>query len=102
MKIDENPIMLEAIKEFKKGNKLEGRRIQDTFVEELRASTEDHCPCTVGCKFHGKCKECVAIHRGHTDHLPACMFNTVNKKLKGMLEITENSLIKEFNEKEAK
>jgi len=87
--------MLDAIAEFKKGNKIRGREIQDMFIAELDASGEDHCPCKNGfCKYHGKCRECVALHRGHMDHLPVCMHALVNKKLKGLCELTENSIIK--------
>ena len=29
------------------------------------------CPNTV-CVWHGRCRECVAIHRYHKDHIPEC------------------------------
>jgi hypothetical protein len=31
------------------------------------------CTCThTLCVWHGRCRECVAIHRYHKDHLPEC------------------------------
>ena len=48
------------------------------------------CPCPkVRCEWHGKCKECIAIHRYHKDHLPECMQQYVNAKLKAVAAIGE-------------
>ena len=52
---------------------------------------EDHCTCPGNCKFHGKCVECVIIHRGHSDHLPHCFRNMVNERLEGLSELSEHS-----------
>ena len=30
------------------------------------------CPNTL-CDWHGKCKECVALHRYHNNHVPVCL-----------------------------
>ena len=76
MKIDKHPIEMTAMDEFKKGNNLEANKIQDAFVKEFLESVnagESYCPCAGKCKWAGKCVECVAIHRGHADHLPACL-----------------------------
>jgi hypothetical protein len=27
----------------------------------------DHCNCPAACKLHGKCVECVIVHRGEDD-----------------------------------
>ena len=97
MQIDRNPIMLEAIEEFKIGNKIKGREIQDVFIDELNkavANGEDHCPCKNStCKYHGNCRDCVALHRGHMDHLPVCMHGVVNEQLKCLTALTENSIV---------
>lgn len=84
MKIDGHPREMEAMAAFLAGDHDTGIAIQDEFVAELHASLankEDHCSCTVACKFHGKCLECVAIHRGHRDHLPDC-FHDMMKQAK--------------------
>jgi hypothetical protein len=48
------------------------------------------CPCPkVRCEWHGKCKECVAIHRYHKDHLPECMQQYINPKLEAVVSIGE-------------
>lgn len=32
------------------------------------------CTCTnTLCDWHGKCKECVALHRFENEHIPACL-----------------------------
>lgn len=30
--------------------------------------------------YHGNCKECVAIHRAHQEHVPNCMRPVINAK----------------------
>jgi len=40
------------------------------------------CPNTL-CVWHGRCRECVAIHRYHKDHVPECfqqIFNDTEEK----------------------
>lgn len=54
------------------GDKVEGHRLRDEFVASIDWGG-DFCNCRVECPYHGKCKECVAIHRGHQDHVPACL-----------------------------
>ena len=56
------------------------------------------CPKTK-CEWHGKCTECVAIHRFYKDHIPNCMQQFVNEKIKeiakiGELNISEKQKIK--------
>lgn len=54
--------------------------------------TEDHCNCTNrSCKYHGKCLECVAIHRAHQDHLPFCMQDMLNQKIRDLSALTEDT-----------
>lgn len=48
------------------------------------------------CRYHGNCKECVAIHRAHQEHVPNCMRPLINKKLKLMSELTEHTLANEI------
>ncbi len=37
------------------------------------------CPNT-SCVWHGRCRECVAIHRYHDDHVPECFQSFTNDK----------------------
>lgn len=93
MKIDGNEIEKAAMKEFHKGNRTEGLRIQEEFASKFRKeyADKDHCPCTKACRYHGNCKECVAIHRAHGEHVPACMRNLINEKIRILSELTEHT-----------
>ena len=84
MKIEGNKKELDAMVEFHKGNRVEGLRLQEEFAAEFRKEykDKDHCPCLKACRYHGNCKECVAIHRAHQEHVPNCMRPLINKKLK--------------------
>ena len=72
MIIDDNELEIRAMALFRSGDDLAARQLQDRFLAEVRASGQDHCTCPEACKHHGKCVECVTIHRGHGDHLPFC------------------------------
>lgn len=71
-----------------------GLEIQEEFVAEFREEyqSKDHCSCKKPCRYHGKCKECVAIHRAHQEHLPNCFQPMVNAKIKLLSSITEHSV----------
>jgi hypothetical protein len=79
MKVDNNETMLESMRIEKSGDQKKGWELRDQFIAELRAFKGDHCSCTEDCIYHGRCKECVAIHRGHRDHLPNCLKGIQNK-----------------------
>ena len=110
-----------AMAEFHKGNRKEGLRLQEEFAAAFREEykEKDHCPCKKACRYHGNCKECVAIHRAHqehvpncmrelifgiedyysgisTEHVPNCMRELINKKLKGLSELTEHTIAYEI------
>ncbi|MBR3756250.1 MAG: LPS biosynthesis protein [Firmicutes bacterium] len=74
MKIERNPIEVAAMKAFNEGDFEAGRRLEGEFVRQFREAyaEADHCSCEEPCRWHGNCKECVAIHRAHQDHLPHC------------------------------
>lgn len=80
MKIEGNQKELDAMVEFHKGNRVEGLRLQEEFAAEFRKEykDKDHCPCLKACRYHGNCKECVAIHRAHQEHVPNCMRPLIN------------------------
>ena len=46
------------------------------------------CPHTL-CEWHGRCRECVALHRYYRDHVPACLQLFINEKLKEIVKIGE-------------
>lgn len=94
MKIDNNEIEKKAMAAFRAGDRETGHKIQDEFVSQFREAyaDQDHCSCKKPCKYHGKCKECVAIHRAHRDHLPNCFHSMINERIKIMSELTEHSM----------
>ena len=94
MIIDGKPIEKAAMEQFHKGNRQEGLRIQEEFASQFREEykDKDHCPCKKACRYHGNCKECVAIHRAHQEHVPNCMRDLINQKLRALSELTEHTL----------
>ena len=87
-RIDDNPEYKKSIRLFKEGEYEKVRQMEKKFVEEA-LQLKDHCPCTEACRWHGKCKECVIIHRGHQDHLPKCMQPILLKQIKGLAHLAE-------------
>ncbi len=76
MKIENNPIEIEALRLFEEGKTEEARATEAEFVKQFREAYPSggaHCTCEEPCRWHGMCKECVAIHRAHQDHLPNCL-----------------------------
>lgn len=98
MIIDGNTKEKEAMVAFHAGNRKEGLRIQEEFAKAFREeyAEKDHCSCRKACRYHGNCKECVAIHRAHEDHLPNCFRNMVNKKIRQISELTEHTIGEEL------
>lgn len=94
MKIDGNEIEKAAMACFHEGNRAEGLRIQEEFASRFREEykDKDHCPCKKACRYHGNCKECVAIHRAHEEHVPYCMQAMINKKIRLLSELTEHTV----------
>ena len=87
-----------AMAEFHKGNRQEGLRLQEEFASAFREEykEKDHCPCKKACRYHGNCKECVAIHRAHQEHVPNCMRELLNRKIKMLSELTEHTIANEI------
>ena len=94
MKIEQNEKEIAAMAEFHRGNRAEGLRLQEEFAAQFRKeyADKDQCPCKKACRYHGNCKECVAIHRAHQEHVPNCMRPMINNKLKILSELTEHTL----------
>ena len=91
MLIDNNQQEKTALAHFRNGDDARGHELQDRFVADVKSSVADHCSCTVDCKYHGKCWECVVIHRGHQDHLPNCFHDMVNKRVREISGLTEHT-----------
>ncbi len=89
--IDDNDLEKAAMELFRKGEHPGAMKLQDEFLEQVKKSGEDHCTCRAACKFHGKCVECVILHRGHGDHLPHCFRAMVNRRIEALSALTEHS-----------
>ena len=98
MIIENNPKEIAAMQEFHKGNRQEGLRLQEEFASEFREAyaDKDHCPCQKACRYHGNCKECVAIHHAHQEHVSNCMRPLINQNLRILSELTEHTLANEI------
>ncbi|NLK08159.1 MAG: hypothetical protein GX316_05605 [Firmicutes bacterium] len=61
---------------------------------ELAADPEvTKCPCPNGlCDWHGKCRECVALHRYHGDHVPYCLQPLLREKIRALAQTVEMEL----------
>ena len=84
--------------DFPSCQRAEGLKPQEEFASEFREEykDKDHCPCKKACRYHGNCKECVAIHRAHQEHVPNCMRPMLNRKIKILSELTEHTLANEI------
>lgn len=98
MIIDGNPIEKATMEQFHNGNREKGLRIQEEFASAFRIEyqNKDHCPCLKVCRYHGNCKECVAIHRAHQEHVPNCMRPILNQKICLLSELTEHTITNEI------
>lgn len=98
MIIDGNEKEHAAMEQFHKGNREEGLRLQEEFAAAFREEykNKDHCPCMKVCRYHGNCKECVAIHRAHREHVPNCLRPMLNEKIKVLSGLTEHTVANEI------
>ena len=93
--IDNNQKEKEALELFIKGESVKAHKLQKEFLDEVMKSGKDHCSCKdAKCPYHGKCVECVIIHRGHSEHLPSCFNEMVNKRIGMLSGLTEDSFKK--------
>ncbi|HBR02219.1 MAG TPA: LPS biosynthesis protein [Ruminiclostridium sp.] len=93
MKIDGNDLSKLELELHRQGKNQEGDKVKMEFLRQVRESGEDHCPCPESCRHHGNCYECVILHRGHGDHLPFCMWDMVNERMRKLSLLTEDSLM---------
>ncbi|MCL2866528.1 MAG: hypothetical protein FWF47_02070 [Clostridia bacterium] len=53
------------------------------------------CPCPNPlCDWHGKCKECVALHRHYKDHIPVCLQPVISDKIAALAGVAELVTVK--------
>jgi len=51
------------------------------------------CPCPNPlCDWHGKCHQCVALHRHHGKHVPFCLQPILRDKIAALAETVECTL----------
>ena len=89
--VDDHELERKAMELFRSGDAARASQLQEEFLQEIMASGQDLCSCPSGCKYHGKCVECVMIHRGHGDHLPHCFRDMVNRRIEVLSGLTEHS-----------
>lgn len=61
-------------------------------LDRIKETKTDHCSCKEACPHHGKCWECVVIHRGNRDHLPFCMQDMLSERLYNLQLLSEGTL----------
>lgn len=89
--VDDHELERKAMELFRSGDAARARQLQEEFLQEIMAVGRDLCSCPSGCAYHGRCVECVMIHRGHGDHLPHCFRNMVNRRIEVLSGLTEHS-----------
>ena len=99
MIIEKNPKELAANGSIHQGNRQEGacdfrKNLPQSFAKHTRIKITAHVKKP--CRYHGNCKECVAIHRAHQEHVPNCMRPIINAKLKSLSELTEHTIAYEI------
>jgi len=68
------------------------RAYEDEFIQMVNENYKDHCSCKEPCRWHGKCRECILLHRGHRDHLPFCLHSMVGERVKCLVDIIEGNI----------
>ena len=89
--VDDHDLERRAMELFRSGEAKRASQLQEKFLQEIMSSGEDLCSCPGNCKYHGRCVECVMIHRGHADHLPHCFRSMVNRRIDSLSGLTEHS-----------
>ncbi|MCP4131823.1 MAG: hypothetical protein GY754_12660 [bacterium] len=69
-----------------------------SMVKDLRKIAADpanqKCSCPkVKCEWHGRCLECVTLHRHFKDHVPSCFQQFINDKIKAIVSIGEMDVV---------
>lgn len=80
----------------------------EEFAEAIQASRESirsgryaECPCSqIRCEWHGKCFECVMIHRTKKRHLPECLQPIIRESVQDLAKTCEMGITDERPKKE--
>ncbi len=72
-------------------------RSQEEYYELVLQNRElmkdpDNTRCTCQntlCEWHGSCRECVALHRYHGEHIPACLQPILKDKVRALAGAVE-------------
>lgn len=52
------------------------------------------CPCpSTLCDWHGTCRECVALHRYHGDHVPFCLQPILKDQIEALVSTVEMTAV---------
>lgn len=57
---------------------------EDTLKNRALLESQEVLDCSCPyrrCEWHGKCRECVALHRYHAEHLPCCLQPLLREKI---------------------
>ncbi len=58
--------------------------------EKINSGKYEKCSCPeLKCEWHGKCRECVMIHRAYQEHVPNCLKPIFRNKIKDLAEAIE-------------
>ena len=73
-----------------KMNKEEFCRLIEHLRDVIRSGEYDKCPCPkIKCEWHGRCRECVILHRYGGDHVPNCLQYILEDKIKAIANTVE-------------
>ncbi len=74
-------------------DKEEFRRVVESCRELIKSSEHAECTCPkTKCEWHGKCYECVKIHRVHGNHFPNCLQYILQDKIEGLAATIEHNI----------
>ena len=84
-------------------NKREYVTAGEACRELIRSGKHTRCTCAhVQCEWHGKCFECVMIHRVRGQHVPQCLQPILRKTIKELAGIAELDTIEARPSKEVR
>ncbi|MBU0627784.1 MAG: hypothetical protein KKC75_01220 [Nanoarchaeota archaeon] len=58
----------------------------------IKDKSLDECSCTQKCEWHGKCFECINIHRTKKKHIPECLQPIFEEKLNALAQCIERKI----------
>jgi len=76
-----------------KYTKQEFEKILEKSRKIVADKSLDECPCTQNCEWHGKCFECVKIHRVKGKHIPECLQHIFEDKLQNLANCVEKKVV---------